>query len=133
MFEQQLTSTMGPGDTQIGDERRDDHHDGDEVTVRTMSSSPNGKTVASGSQDGIVKLWDVETGKVVVKWKGPSDSVKSLCWYPNGERVMSGLWDRTARVCDVDSGGSVQGLTPIETGYQHVYAMSYSPNTTLAI
>ena len=32
-----------------------------------MTLSPNGSTVASGSGDEIVKLWDVETGKIIAK------------------------------------------------------------------
>jgi WD40 repeat protein len=49
---------------QIGGEWRDK---GDEAGIVTMALSPNGKTLASGSNDGTVRLWDVETGKVVAK------------------------------------------------------------------
>ncbi|KAG2338918.1 WD40 repeat-like protein [Suillus weaverae] len=113
---------------QIGDEWRDE---GDSAPVLTMALSPNGGTVASGSQDGTVRLWDVETGKVVVKWRGHTGFVKSVCWSLNGERVVSGGWDGTTRVWDVKSGEPVQGLNPIETGQGSVYAVSYSPNTTM--
>ncbi|KAG2335686.1 WD40 repeat-like protein [Suillus weaverae] len=110
---------------QIGNEWRDE---GDEVGIRTMALSPNGKTVASGSQDGAVRLWDVEMRKVVVKWKGHSEFVTSVCWSPDGERVVSGFWDGKARVWDVKSGEPVRGLN---TGHQSVYAVSYSPKATM--
>ncbi|KAG2341155.1 WD40 repeat-like protein [Suillus weaverae] len=113
---------------QIGDKWRDGR---DEAAVRTMALSSNGKTIASGSQDGTVRLWDVETGKVVIKWKGHTDLVMSVCWSPNGERVVSGGWDGTARVWDVKSGEPVEGLNPIKTGHRHVYAVSYSPEATM--
>jgi WD40 repeat protein len=35
-----------------------------------MALSPNGKIIASGSDDGKVRLWDVETTKVISKWTG---------------------------------------------------------------
>jgi WD40 repeat protein len=37
--------------------------------VNTISLSPNGKTIASGNGDVIVRMWDVETGKVIAKRK----------------------------------------------------------------
>jgi len=74
-----------------------------------MALSPNGKTIASGSEDGTVRLWDVETGKVIVRWKGHTVFVDSMCWSPNGERVVSGSFDGTARVWDVESSKPVEG------------------------
>jgi WD40 repeat protein len=62
---------------QIGDEWRDEE---DEAGVWTVTLSPNGKTLASGSADGTVRLWDVEMGKVVAKWEGHSERVRSVCW-----------------------------------------------------
>lgn len=112
---------------QIGYEWRDEW---DKAGVWTMALSPNGKTVASGSEDGTVRLWDVRTRKVIAKWKEHTQAVESVCWSPYGERVVTGSFDGTARVWHVESGGLVQGLNPIETGHQHVYAVSYSPNAT---
>ncbi|KAG2045523.1 WD40 repeat-like protein [Suillus hirtellus] len=113
---------------QIGSEWRDE---GDKAAIIAMSLSPNGKTIASGSNDGTVRLWDVETGKVVVKWKGHTSHVRSVCWSPNGGRVVSGSSDGTARVWDVKSGEPVEGLDPIKTGHEHVYAVSYSPEASM--
>ncbi|KAG2097561.1 WD40-repeat-containing domain protein [Suillus discolor] len=114
---------------QIGGEWRDE---GDEAAIRTMALSPNGKTIASGSEDGTVRLWDVETGMVVVKWtQGHTAFVDSMCWSSNGERIVSGSYDGTARVWDVKSSKPVEGLNPIKTGHEHVYAVSYSPEASM--
>ncbi|KAG2111119.1 WD40-repeat-containing domain protein [Suillus clintonianus] len=114
---------------QIGDDWRDEEN---KTGVWTMSLSPNGKTVASGNVDGTVRLWDVETGMVISKWRGHTQTVQSVCWSPNGERVVSGSFDGTAKVWDVESGEPVLalGLNPIQTGHESVYAVSYSPNAT---
>ncbi|KAG2738228.1 WD40 repeat-like protein [Suillus brevipes Sb2] len=101
-----------------------------------MALSPNCKTLASGSSDGTVRLWDVKMGKVVAKWEGHTGLVTSVCWSRNGERVVSGSNDGTARVWnvehhDVKSGEPVQGWNPIKTRHMHVYAVSYSPEANM--
>jgi len=110
--------------TQIGDDWRD----GGKEQVWSIALSPNGKTVASGSWDGIVRLWDVKTKKVVAKWTGHAHGVISLCWSVDGDRVVTGSRDGTIRVWDVKSGEAVLG--PIKTGFVTVLAVIYSPDKT---
>src|SRR5437879_4524368 len=50
---------------QIGDDWRDE---GDKAEAWCIALSPNGKTIASGSHDRRVRLWNVETEKVIAKW-----------------------------------------------------------------
>ncbi|KAG2343322.1 WD40 repeat-like protein [Suillus weaverae] len=90
-----------------------------------MALSPNGKTVVSAGYDGQVKLWDVETGKVVAKWTGNTESVWSVCWSASGERVLSGSRGGTARVWNAKTGKTI--LT-FETGHKSVFAVIYSPD-----
>jgi len=121
---------------QIGNGWRDDDDDDDggggsdrrSAEVWIIALSPNGKTVASASFDGKVRLWDVKMEKVVAKWTGHADIVRSLCWSVDGERVVSGSHDGTMSVWDVESGDTVLG--PIKTGHQVVCAVIYSPDTT---
>jgi WD40 repeat protein len=110
--------------TQIGDDWRDDW----EEAVRSIALSPNSKTLASGGGTGKVRLWDIDTKKVVAKWTGHIDTVRSLCWSADGERLVSGCDDGMIRVWDVESGDTVLGS--IKTGHRAVYAVIYSPDTT---
>jgi WD40 repeat protein len=96
-----------------------------------MALSPNGKTLASGSYAGIVKLWDIGTRKVIAKWEVHTEMVESVCWSPDGERVASGFSDGTVWVWDVKSGEPVKGLNPIKTRFEYVFAVSYSPEATM--
>jgi len=115
---------------QIGNDWRDDGQEDDgQEEVWSIALSPNGKTVASGSWHGKVRLWDVETKKVVARWSGHTDVVKTLCWSVDGERVASVSDGGTIRVWDVESGDTVLG--PIETGHEIVYEAIYSPDTTM--
>jgi WD40 repeat protein len=109
--------------TQIGDDWRDK---GDDEPVLTIALSPNSKRVASGSKDGTVKLWDVETGKVIARWTEHRACVASVCWSPIDERVLSGSWDGTARVWNVESGETILG--PIQTEQEYVFVVAYSPD-----
>jgi WD40 repeat protein len=91
-----------------------------------MALSPNGEIVASGCSDGNVRLWDVETRKVMSKWTGHRDAVRALCWSADGERVASGSWDGTARVWDVRG----TNILTIKTGQERVCAVTYSPDSS---
>ncbi|KAG2060579.1 WD40 repeat-like protein [Suillus hirtellus] len=88
---------------QIGKDWRDEN----KVGVWSMTLSPNGKTIAVGCNDRKVRLWDVETRKVIAKWSGHISVVCALCWSADGKRVLSGSWDGTARVWDVESDKTV--------------------------
>jgi WD40 repeat protein len=75
-----------------------------------------------------VRLWDVETGKVVAKWTGHTNySVLSVCWSAGGDRVVSGSSDGTARVWNAKTG---EEILNIKTGYMSVYTVKYSPDNT---
>jgi len=113
---------------QIGDEWRDE---GDGAGILTMALSPNSKTLASGSNDGTVRVWDIETRKVIAKWEVHTEGVWMVCWSPDGERVASGSDDGTVWVWDVKNREPVESLNPIKTGFDSVYAVSYSPKATM--
>jgi len=111
--------------TQIGNNWRDDE---DEKEAFTIALSPNGETVASGSRHGMVKLWNIETRKVIARWNGHTEHVWSVCWSRDGGRVVSGSYDGTARVWDVERGETVLG--PITTGHQQIQAVAFSPDAS---
>ncbi|KAG2069021.1 WD40 repeat-like protein [Suillus decipiens] len=128
--------------TQIGDDWRDENDDDDEweyeyeedemyelgSSMWAMALSPSGDTVASGSYDGTVRLWDVETpGKVITKWTGHREHVRSVCWSLDGKRVAVGTADGIARIWDVGNGKTVLG--PMETGHESVTVVVYSPDS----
>ena len=71
----------------------------------SVAFSPDGKTLASGSEDKTIKLWDVATGKEQATLKGHTDrcppwrSVRTARRWPRGARTRRsscGTW-RPAR------------------------------------
>ncbi|KAG1721081.1 quinon protein alcohol dehydrogenase-like superfamily [Suillus paluster] len=109
---------------QIGDDWRD----GD-IKVWTIALSPDGKKVVSGSFDGAMRLWVIDTGKVIARWIGHTNIVTSLCWSRDGRRVLSGSHEGTTREWDAESGKIILG--PFETGYERVWVVVYSPDTSM--
>jgi WD40 repeat protein len=51
--------------------------------------SPNGKSLASGSSDGTVKLWDTGTGQELRSLRGREKEVTSVMWSPDGRLLAS--------------------------------------------
>ena len=58
-----------------------------------MAFSPDGKTLASGSMDKTIKLWDVATGKEQATLKGHTGWVSSVAYSPDGKTLASGSGD----------------------------------------
>jgi WD40 repeat protein len=108
---------------QIGNDWRDGESD-----FNTIALSPDGRQVVSGSNDAVVRLWDVDMGKVIAKWMGHNDVVWDVSWNRDGRRIVSGDDNGTVRVWDVESGKTV---LVIETGLTQVWAVIYSPDTTM--
>jgi WD40 repeat protein len=84
------------------------------------SKDSGGKKVVSGSDDGAVKLRDIDTCKAIAKWTGRKEKVVPVCWRRYGRRVVGGSEDRTAN-----------HSRSIKIGHTKVRMVVYSPDTTL--
>jgi WD40 repeat protein len=65
-----------------------------------------GARLASGSDDGTIVLWDLETFVEIATLEGHDDAVKALVVLPNG-RIVSGARDNTVRLWDPESGSEL--------------------------
>jgi WD40 repeat protein len=74
--------------------------EGHTLMVNTLAFSPNGARLASGSNDGTIKLWDPRTGEEVLTLRGHNSGVLSLAFSPDGHRLVSGSIDHTAKIWD---------------------------------
>ncbi|KAH7103268.1 WD40-repeat-containing domain protein [Auriculariales sp. MPI-PUGE-AT-0066] len=80
----------------------------DDAGVASVAISPDGRHVAAGSLDSIVRIWDVATGSLVERLMGHSDSVYSLSFTPDGKGLLSGSLDNTLKYWDVSQLGRKQ-------------------------
>lgn len=72
--------------------------------------SPDGQTLATGSQDDTVKLWDCQTGSCRQTLSGHTSWVRSVVWIQAGQILASGSADETIKLWDVQTGECVQTL-----------------------
>ncbi|PLZ51674.1 hypothetical protein CBP15_14145, partial [Fischerella thermalis WC442] len=71
--------------------------------VRSVVLSPDGQTLASGSGDKTIKLWNLKTGEAIRTLAGHGDGVQSLAFSQNGNILVSGGFDNTIKIWRVSS------------------------------
>ncbi|KAJ7665893.1 chromatin associated protein [Mycena polygramma] len=89
--------------------------EGGDAGVTSVAISPDGRHVAAGSLDTVVRIWDANTGALVERLRGHRDSVYSVVFTPDGRGVVSGSLDKTLKYWDV-SGLAVGTKTPKKEG-----------------
>jgi WD40 repeat protein len=96
--------------------------------------SPDGKSIASGGFDGVVKLWDVATGKTLRTYSGFQNAFTGkIVWSHDGQRIAVGTFypisqDASAYILDAHS----QKILLVSAKYHMGIAdLAWSPDSTL--
>ncbi len=89
----------------------------------SLALAPGGRSVASGGADGILTIWDLESGREVRSFRGDRGSINSVAFSPDSSKVAAGgfgpvsVWDTVsgrelAMVGDARGGSATFAFSP---------------------
>jgi WD40 repeat protein len=71
---------------------------GHKLYVRSVAFSPDGRWLASGSNDNNIKVWDLASGKAKQELNGHLYDVESVAFSRDGQWIASGSGDHTIKL-----------------------------------
>jgi WD40 repeat protein len=141
-----IDGTISVWATGAGEEIR--RLDGHFLNVRGVAFSPNGRSVVCAthdtvwrehrgtfSEDGLpmespasddaVRLWDVETGHEVRRFRGHKSTIHCVAFSPDGRWIVSGASDKTVVVWNAKTGAPIRRLHGHKSA---VNSVAFSPD-----
>ncbi len=93
----------------------------------SFAFSPDGKQIALGNNNGVIRLLDIESGQSTAALDGHKYRVRSLAFSPDGRRLVSG--GRTALLWDILTAQPVMTLVSDDGGYDKRFSsVAFSPD-----
>ena len=75
--------------------------------VNGIRFSPDGLSFASVSDDGLLKVWETNSGKNFLTFRGHIAGLNQLAWHPDGKKVYTTSADNTVKVWDINNPGEL--------------------------
>jgi len=79
--------------------------------INTIAYSPNGRYLASGGWDNLIKIWDAQTGNCVKTLKGHQSAILDIKFSKDGKTLISSSQDETIKFWSIASGKLVHQIT----------------------
>jgi WD40 repeat protein len=97
---------------------------GHEDNVSGVAWSPDGRELATTSNDRTIRIWDGDSGDELAVLHGHEDWVQGVVWSPDGRQLATASHDQTARIWDRDSGSELAVLR----GCCGLWGLAWSPD-----
>lgn len=109
---------------QVDESNRLTAHEGEVVDI---SFSPDGNIIATASQDGTVKLWDLE-GKQIKSFSAANNAkFWGISFSPKGQILAAASTDGTVRLWRLN-GKHIEEVEPLKVSKGWVWDISFSPD-----
>ncbi|GBE75710.1 WD-40 repeat protein [Microcystis aeruginosa NIES-87] len=109
---------------QVSERNRLTGHEGEVVDI---SFSPDGNIIATASQDGTVKLWDLE-GKQIKSFSAANNAkFWGISFSPKGQILAAASTDGTVRLWRLN-GKDIEEVEPLKVSKGWVWDISFSPD-----
>jgi WD40 repeat protein len=92
--------------------------------------SLDGKRLATADHMGIVKIWDVATGRDVVQLHGHVGTITAVAFSPHGSQLVTSSLDNTVKVWNATSG---EELLSLRAKAGTPWGVTFSPDGTRLI
>lgn len=96
--------------------------------INSLEFSENGRWIATASNDGSAKLWDVETGTELRTFEGHSKRVTNAVLSPDNKKLATSSEDKTIKIWDIVSGVEIQSFN-LDIDYSHQVEFSKDGNS----
>ncbi len=97
----------------------------DSLSPYALAISSDGQLLASGTESGLVNLWDLSTAQVKTTLVGHVERIEGLAFSPDGQQLASASYDDTLAIWDVTTGKQSHKLV----GHNgDVWAVAFSPD-----
>lgn len=97
---------------------------GHQASVESVAFDPSGKFLVSGSQDSIIRVWEVSTSAEIVTLKGHKKFVKVVAFSPTGQLLASLSTDNSIILWDCVSEAQIQRFIGLKG--THFTCMAFS-------
>jgi WD40 repeat protein len=98
-----------------------------------MAFSPDGKLIAAGDAEGVVKVWNVVTRAELSTFKAHKDAVLALAFSPDGKTLASGGSDGTLKLYGIASMRELITLTHEPSPTSDTHALQGDEDAVLEI
>jgi WD40 repeat protein len=82
----------------------------------SVAFSPDGKLLASGGEDHVIRLWSIPAGSVVREFSGETSAVNSLSFSPDGKLLCSSSNSGSTRIWEIATGEQLATLFSLNNG-----------------
>lgn len=93
--------------------------------VLSIAISSDNQFLVSGSADYTIKIWELQTSRLIATLRGHSEPVYAVAMSPDNQHIVSGSSDNTIKIWELSTGELISTLTGHSDS---VYSVAISPD-----